>query len=145
MHDISIYDAIVPHVSKRKLKSKTERDLIQSLHIVLSRIGNKKDMETFLFSLLSKTEQLMLAKRLAIVVLIKSGIPESTIASTLYVTRETVARMRYLLELRGNGYEVALRKLENEKMFQLFKKSLISLARYAIRAAGGYVKPQVFD
>lgn len=135
----------MPHVSKRKLKPQTEKELTRTLEIVLSGIKAKEEMNLFLLSILSDTEKVMLAKRLAIVVLLKENIPESTIADILHVTRETVARLRYSLELRGQGYEIALKELEKENILKQFKKVLISLARYSIRAAGGYVKPGILD
>lgn len=135
----------MPHISKKKLTTKAEKQLIQTFKLVLVKIGKQEEMDEFVFSLLSNTEQIMLAKRLAIVVLLEEKIPESTIANILNVTRETVARQRYQKELRGVGYEIAFRKLSEEKMLGEFKKFLISLARYSVRAAGGYVKPGVLD
>lgn len=109
------------------------------------RINKHEEMENFLLSLLSDTERTMLAKRLAIIILLKENIPDTTISNILNVTRETVARQKYHFELRGQGYEIALQKLAEEKLLQDFKKLLISLAKYSIRAAGGYVKPSILD
>ncbi len=135
----------MPHVSRRKLKEKVESELVNSLQTVVTKIRDKQEMNAFLKSLLSDTEKIMFAKRLAIVVLLDEKIPESTISSILNVTRETVARQRYRLELQNEGYQIALKKLSEEKMIQSLKKLLISLARYSIRAAGGYVKPGILD
>lgn len=133
----------MPHVSKKKLSQKVEEQLLKTLKTAFTKINKSEDMDKFLFSFLSKTEQLMLAKRLAIAVLLEENIPESTIANILNVTRETVARQRYQKELRGEGYKIAFGKLSEEKILSEFKKFLISLARYSVRAAGGYVKPRV--
>ncbi len=135
----------MPHVSKRKLKERAEKELTKSLQTVLTKINNYQEIGSFLDSLLSDTERLMLAKRLAIVVLLEEKIPESTIANVLSVTRETVARQRYRLELKGVGYKIALKKLAEEKMLQSFKNLLLSFARYYARTAGGRVKPGILD
>lgn len=135
----------MPHVSRYKLDKKTEEELIKTLRIVFTRINKNEEMVCFFLSLFSETEQLMLAKRLAIIVLLKEKIPESRIADILHVTRITVEKMRLFLETKGEGFKIALRKLEEEKILQEFKKFLIKLTRYSIRAAGGYVKPTVFD
>src|SRR3989344_7421758 len=135
----------MPHVSKRKLKEKVESELNKSFQTVIARISNMQEMNSFLTSLLSNTEKLMLAKRLAVVVLLDENIPESTIANILNVTRETVARQRYRLELKGEGYKIAIKKLAEEKTLQGLKKLLVSLAKYSISAAGGYVKPTILD
>lgn len=135
----------MPHISRSNLKKETEQKLIHSLYLVLSKIQDYDAMESFLFALLSKTEQLMLAKRLTIIILLKEGISETRISTTLHVTRETVSRIKLLYETRGQGYEIALKKLEEEKVFAEFKNILISLARYSIRAAGGRVTPTILD
>ena len=134
----------MPHVSKRKLNKIDEKELIQSLNLVMAKISGSSEMETFLGSLLTKTEQIMLAKRLAIVILLKEEIPQANIANALKVTQATVSRMQLFLEARGNvGYDIALGKLENEKILKDFKTLLVKIAGYSIRAAGGYVKPEI--
>lgn len=131
----------MPHLSKKQLKLNEKKELLSSLKIVLRKINKDEEVELFLVSLLSDTEQLMLAKRLAIVVLLKENIPDLVISDILGVTRETVARIRDKLEIKGVGYEIALKKLEEEKILKAFKGFLMSLARYSIRATSGYVKP----
>ncbi len=130
----------MPHVSKIKLDRKIEENLIKNLGLVLTKIKKQDQMDNFLISLLTSTERLMLAKRVAIIILLKEGVPESHIASTLHVTRVTVSRLQYFWEARGKGYEIALKVLSNEKLMKEFKQTLLKLVAYSIRAAGGYVK-----
>lgn len=136
----------MPQVSKYRLPKKTEKELIKSLNLVLSTISQHEEMLSFLTAFLTDTEKLMLAKRLAVIVLIADGIPDSQIANKLHVTRITVAKMRYFYESRGKeGYNIALNKIAHDKRLKAFKQFLLSLARYSIRAAGGYVKPTILD
>lgn len=135
----------MPHVSRRNLPKKTEIELINSLKIVVRRTTKNGEIEKLISSLLTKTERLMIAKRLAIVVMLKEKVQEQDIADALHVTKETVERLKLLYQLHSEGYEVAIKKLQDEKIYKQFKRALISLARYAGRAAGGYVKPEVFD
>ncbi|MBI2443321.1 MAG: helix-turn-helix domain-containing protein [Candidatus Levybacteria bacterium] len=144
MHHISIYDTDVPHVSRFKLKKHDEEQLIRSLDVVLTKLSKEEELSGFLSSLLSPTERLMLAKRLAIIVLLKEGFSQVDISRALHITRETVSRMQLLHEAKGEGYELALKKLDEEKSMLELKKLLINIARYSIRAAGGYVKPTIF-
>lgn len=132
----------MPHVSRRKLEKKAEYKLLGSLEVVLGRFSKTESRE-FLFSLLSPTERIMLAKRLGIIVLLSENVPHSSIASALNVTRETVARVELNREVRGKGYDLALEKLAHEKTTKEFKDYLLKLAGYSIRAAGGYVKPDI--
>ncbi len=135
----------MPHVSRNKLSKKTERELTSTLNLVLTKVTNGEKMQIFLDVLLTPTEKLMLAKRLAIIILLKEGFLDTQIASSLHLTRITVAKMRLFHELHGQDFEIALRKLQEQKEFEAFKKLLFSLARYTVRAAGGYVKPSILD
>jgi uncharacterized protein YerC len=129
----------MPHVSRNKLSPKIEKELIYALDIIFTKITKEEEIDLFLLSLLSPTERVMLAKRLAIVILLREGLPDSQIAQTLNVTRVTVSRLRYYIESRGKGYDIALNILRDEKAIQEVKTTLISLARYAARAAGGRI------
>ncbi len=127
----------MPHVSRVKLDQRIEKDLIKTLEFVLTRLTREEEMNGFLLSLMTPTERLMLAKRLAMIILLKENLSDSHISATLKVTRGTVSRMQLFLEARGKGYEFALKKLQNEKVVQELKGALINLAGYAVRAAGG--------
>lgn len=139
MYHKLVYDTYMPHVSRNKLSPKVEKDLIHALDVILTKISREEDLNIFLLSLLSPTERVMLAKRLAIVILLKEDLPDSRIAETLKVTRVTVSRLRYYIESRGKGYDVALNILKDEKIIQEIKTALIHLARYSVRAAGGRI------
>jgi uncharacterized protein YerC len=130
----------MPHVSKSRLNISSEKKIIETFNLVLASIHKDIEMEGFLNSILSPTEIVMLSKRLAIVLLLNENIPASVIASSLHVTRETVARIALLQQLRGDGYKTAIGKIEKNKNLEMFKKSLLELTKYTIRAAGGYVK-----
>ena len=133
----------MPHVSKIKLNNKNQEALIKNLEVILTKINKSDDMEYFLTSLLTPTEKLMLAKRIAIVILLKEGVSESNISNALHVTRVTVSRMQYFFEARGQGYEIAIKILEKEKLTKELRKVLLALVKYSARAAGGYVKPTI--
>lgn len=136
----------MPQVSRNKLLPNNEKELIESLNLVFSSISKREEMIKFLNSLLTDTEKLMLAKRLAIIVLIKEGLSDSNISSALHVTRITVEKLRYFYESRAReGYNIALFKIENENLLKGFKKALLALADYSVRAAGGYVRPTIID
>jgi uncharacterized protein YerC len=132
----------MPHVSRNELDKKLERELYGYLEIALGKLSPLETRE-FLFSLLSRTEKLMLAKRLAIVMMLKEDIQVQDISRALHVTRETVLRTQMKSEIKGNGYEIALKKLKNDKTMREFKDFLLKLAGYSVRAAGGRVKPEI--
>lgn len=134
----------MPHVSRIKLEGKTEQALIRNLELILSKISKEEDMTDFLTSLLTPTEKLMLAKRIAIIILLKEGISESHIASFLHVTRVTVSRLRFFFEAHGKGYNIALKVLASQKLMKELRNTLLRLVKYSVRASRGYVKPEIF-
>lgn len=127
----------MPHVSKRKLDPKIERELNALLEYVLGHL-KPEEAKRLLSSLLSDTERLMLAKRIATVFLLEENLPESQIAETLKLTPDTISKISLMLETsKGQGFKVAVSKMKNLERIRLFKKILLDFARYAIRAAGG--------
>jgi uncharacterized protein YerC len=130
----------MPHLSKRILDSRTERSIKQTFKLVLGKL-NSNEIDSFLYSLLSPTERMMLAKRLAIVLLLKQGIDDVAISDSLCVTRVTVNRMHLFLEIRPEGFDLAEKKIDEDKLMQDIKNTLIKLASYSIKAAGGRVDP----
>lgn len=138
MYHKLVYDTSMPHVSRNKLDLKAEQKLIQILDLVLTKIQREEQINEFLVALLTPTERIMLAKRLAIIILLKEGLPESQIAETLHVTRVTVSRLQFFLESRGTGYRIALEVLKNEKVMDEAKILLLKLATYAAKAGRGH-------
>lgn len=127
----------MPHVSRRKLEKKKEDQLIDTLKLLSLKMHDKKEISVFFDSLITHTEQLMLAKRLAIIIMLDAGISDSKIAESLNVTRVTVEKMRFVKEAKGEGFDVALKKLNGEKLMQELKKLLLGFAKYSAKAAGG--------
>lgn len=133
----------MPHISRIKLDKQAEAKLIESLELVLSKISSQESTHSFLMALLTPTERLMLAKRLAAVILIREGLSHQQISNTLHLTRMTISKLELYFEARGKGYEIAFKVLENEKLMKELKNFLFKLAGYTIRASGGYVKPTI--
>lgn len=81
----------MPHLSRRKLDPKVEKELNTLLEYTLGHL-KPKEAQKLLESLLSRTEKLMLAKRVAAVVLLDEGLPESQIAETIKLTPDTISQ-----------------------------------------------------
>lgn len=136
----------MPHVSRIKLPKNIESQLLENFDSVLSSISDRERMIMFLNALLTNTERLMLAKRLAAVVLISEELDDSKISRALNITRITVAKIRYYYESRAReGYDIALKEIQSKRIKAQFRKMLDALGRYAARAAGGRVTPGIFD
>jgi len=127
----------MPHISKRKLDVRVERELETLFEYVLGHL-NPNEAQKLLESLLSKTEKLMLAKRIAAVFLLHENLTEFQISETIKLTPDTLSKLAMLLETpRGQGFRVAIAKAQNLQRIRLFKKILLEVAGRVIRGAGG--------
>lgn len=87
----------MPHVSKHAIAEKVVQELEERIIAVLSDTGSKTRNKIFK-EILTKTERLMIAKRLAMIYLIQKGTATHTISEMLKVSPSTVARFEYKLE-----------------------------------------------
>ncbi len=133
----------MPHVSKRKLDTQTHREVSRMLQLILGKL-NHQEVDLFLSSLLSETERTMIAKRLAVAVLLSYGIKSNVIAEKLHVTFETVNRIKSSTLLKPKGYKLAYGIIAKDQMLTEIKKGLLRLVGYVARAAGGRVTPDIF-
>lgn len=131
------------HLSKRQLDNKTKQQILETLDMVLGKL-KKDEIRHFLFSLMPQTERIMVAKRFAAIILIQQGLDDATIAETLKMTRSTVNKLEMIMKIKDRGFALALKKIEEDKIAKEARGVLVGLAKYAIRAAGGRVKPEIF-
>ncbi len=111
-------------VSRRVLSKNVEEKIFSIFFKSLARLSDSKDIEKFLLSLLGPVEQTMLAKRLAIAILLAKGYRYETIKSILKVSQETIARVNISLNYQGEGYEIVVKKvLRDEKIENLLEKA----------------------
>lgn len=127
----------MPHVSQNPLSREMQDSLTKTLRLILTKIHKAEEMQAFLLFFLTPTEQVMLAKRLAVMVFLQEGYDDAYISDVLHVTRVTVGRLRLLLEARGEGFAIAQKVLQNEKLMKEIKEMLRGLTSYAAKAAGG--------
>lgn len=83
----------MPHVSKKKIKKEIATELADQFLTFLSLAHTKGEARILANELLSQTERVMLAKRLATVVLLVRGYSFTQIEEALGVTRQTVIRV----------------------------------------------------
>ncbi len=118
------------HVSRNPLSKEVENEIIENLNVIFSSISNSREMVVFLNSLLTPTEKIMLGKRVAAVILLKEGMKDSQISRMLHLTEMTVSKMRLYYEVHGEGFRIALKKLEEQKRLKAFKDALLELAKF---------------
>ncbi|MCA9363473.1 hypothetical protein KC851_04085 [Candidatus Kaiserbacteria bacterium] len=80
-------------ISKQKLNDKVAKEIWQQLKETVGRLSGDQS-GPFLEGLLGKNEQIMLAKRLAAIVLIHEGHSDYAIAHTLKISSATAGKLR---------------------------------------------------
>ena len=105
----------MPHISKNKIEKEVLKSIIDRLIDILAKLDKKPDIAFFLNDLLTKTEKIMLAKRLAIAIMLHKNYPFGVISRSLKVSESTISAMRDRIDRGGKGYELVLNRLESDK------------------------------
>lgn len=110
-------------VSRRKIDPEIEERCFEIFWNLLAQLKSSSEIREFLKSLLSYTEQTMLAKRLAIAVLISKGYNYEEIDQTLKVSKSTVGTVHKQILVGAPGYKNAVEKIvKQEKIEEFFDK-----------------------
>jgi len=91
--------SIMPHISKRKLEDKYVKDLFLEIVSVFERAGRRGELRQVLSQLLTPTEKVMLAKRLAVISMLSQDIPIHDIALSLAMSPSTTDIMSLRFEV----------------------------------------------
>ena len=70
----------------------------------------------------------MVSKRFAAVLLLKRGLKVSEISYKLKLTKQTIYRLNKIKEIKSQGFQLALKKVNQDKMNKEIKKILIGIA-----------------
>lgn len=104
----------MPKISRNKL-DKTAYDFINSsLIAALTGLSEKKDIESLMDSLFTRTERLMLAKRLAVAVLLEKGLSYKKISGLLKVSSVTIGFVRNRIMKNSSSYARLLGKISSK-------------------------------
>lgn len=99
-----IYHNKMPHVSNRKVKKKVYKKLQSNLVGIFSSSHSKTEMASLINDLLTPTERIMFAKRIAIILMLQEGYSFRAIEKTLKVTLQTVLRFWKMKKAGKFGY-----------------------------------------
>lgn len=107
-------------ISKRFLQKQVEGRILDLLWTSLSSISQKEKVALFLDDLLTPTEKIMIAKRLAIAFMLMKGYSYPTINSMLKVTDTTIWNVKTNLSYRGQGYKTAIEQIMSKEKWEKF-------------------------
>ena len=121
-------------VSKRVLTKNIQERLFQNFWEMFADIKKAKEIQTFLEDFLSPTERIMLAKRMAIAILLSRGYDQRTISSMLKVSTATINKIAMYINTKTAGYQLLLKKYSQKESL---KKLVQELERYFYRLQPG--------
>lgn len=105
---------------------KIEGQIYETLWEAISQLKDKNDIQIFLNDLLSPVERIVLAKRLAIAVLLLKSTDYETIKNLLKVSGETISKVSIILKMNG-GYKLAINKIALTEAGREFWQDIESL------------------
>lgn len=130
------------HVSRKKLERNKEKELISALKEVFTGL-KKYEVDKIFSDLITETEEVMLAKRLAVVVMLSENAPYEDISASLNLTNQTISRIHAEVNYRKDVYQFLIRRLAPWKRKELLKAILKDLglrsAKLIAKHAGGRI------
>lgn len=111
-------------VSKYPLSKETEERIFEVFWQTIADLKSKEIVQKFLEDLLSPTEKTMLAKRLAIAILLTKGHDYRSISKTLKVSTATIMIVNTWLKHGGEGYKMVIKKLLKQEKSDEFWDNL---------------------
>ncbi len=111
-------------VSKRYMHKQVEERILNLFWNSFSTLSTKEKVITFLESLLSPTEKIMLSKRLAIAFMLLKGYSYPVINERLKVSDATIWNIKLNLSHKGKGYQEAIKQIMDKEKWEKFWQGL---------------------
>ena len=124
----------MPHVSSKKLDQNLSEKLFKELIVIFGKAQTKNLMPSIMNELFTETEKIMLAKRLAVVLMLSSRTPQHRVAEILKVSPTTVAKTSLGIEI--GKYQAILK-------ISIKEKTDLEKVVWNILTAGGLMPPKV--
>ena len=124
-------------VSKRKIEPQIKKELLDSLSYTIKELKTKNEVDRFLSSALTKTERVMIAKRVLTAYLLNNNVEENKIGQTLKLTAATVTRLKMWISLHKDGFDLVFNNLKKKSAEDIVKQIFQKVLKYAVNAAFG--------
>lgn len=124
----------MPHVSNKKIKQDLLEKIFGKLIVVLGEARKNNSLSQVANELFTPTEKIMLAKRLAIILMLDSDIPQHRITNILNVSPTTVVKMSLGIEIGKYRSILKISKVEKTDLEKMV---------WNILTAGGIMPPKV--
>lgn len=127
----------MPRVSRSKLHRERLEEITHHFSYLISSLNDSKEIENFLNGFFTSEEKVMLAKRLALLMMIKRGYSPSVIQSALNISYESVRSYANLLPSKNDLFQNTINRLiKREKAKEFWKKidKMLKPLEYALDA-----------
>ena len=119
-------------ISRRILNKDLENRILELFIKTLAELKNPDDVENFIKDILSPTERIMLAKRLAIAILLSKNYTYENIDNILKVSSPTIMNVSYYLKNGEGGYQKIvdniLKTQKREELMDKIEELLLQLS-----------------
>ena len=115
-------------VSRTRLDKITYTQVLDTFDLVLGKL-KKDEVRNFLYSLMSGTERLMIAKRFAAITLLQRGLDDRSISERLKITRSTINKLKIIMRAKDRGFALSLHKLNQANTREEINEILLGLAK----------------
>lgn len=102
----------MPHVSRKKLNKKIYQKIGDEFVQFVLDLKSSSEAKSFLTNLLTKTERIMLAKRLAVIGMLFKGYSFEAIQQTLQVSPATVDKFWKIIQQHQNSFSLIRSRVE---------------------------------
>lgn len=124
----------MPHVSSKRVKKNVFNRMTNEFVNTVSGLKTQREIKTFLNELLTPTERIMLAKRLAVIMMLKKGYPFHIIEKTLKISSSTSMRFWKLTKIRE--FSIIMKNIQKEKAKKKFWNEIEVLMRASMPPMG---------
>ena len=114
----------MPKVSKYLVKEEVKKRMFEVFWKTIADLKTPSDVEEFFQELLTPTERIMLAKRLAISILIIKKYTYENIVDILKVSPVTIGNIARWLKTEGKAFQKAISKILKQEKQEEFWDSL---------------------
>lgn len=118
----------MPPVSKRFVNPKISRNIWELLVKAIGKADKRKELMPLFRDLLTPTERVMIAKRLAVAfLLLRKDYDQRQIGNTLKVSTATVARVNLILKTQGQGYRLVLERVLRDEVLKVILNEIYEI------------------
>lgn len=111
-------------VSKRKINEDIQSKMFEMFLASFAKCETDEELMSYLSDILTETEAIVMAKRLAIALMLTKGYGYTQICELLKVSPPTISKVKTWLDLRGDGFRVVLEKVLKDKETEQFWEGL---------------------